>query len=291
MVFVWASGPLFYVILIANVILIVMDDKTLESLIELAKSMAHEAVDIMRKYSDMDHQVERKSDNSPVTIADKTINSRLIERVKEEFSEHGVLGEEESYESGRGSLWVCDPIDGTVSFILHTPQSMFSLAFVVDGEVQLAVTYNPWTNELFEAAKGKGATKNGKPISVSSRGWGQGAVIVSTSDPVYKPYPTDNPESSLRIRSEGNRLYHLAGGVFKGMMIAQGYADGYTFPYDGAHDIAAIKIIVEEAGGKVTSLAGTEQRYDQNIGGAIISNGLIHDELLKITSDYAYSGD
>lgn len=267
-----------------------MDEKILESLRKFAESMAHEAGDIMRKFSDMDHQVVRKLDNSPVTIADKTINSRLIERVKEEFPEYGVLGEEESHESGRSKLWVCDPIDGTVSFILHTPQSMFSLAFVVDGEVQLAVTYNPWTDELFEAIKGKGATKNGKPISVSGRKWGE-AIIVSTSDPVHKPYPTDSPEATLKIRSEGNKLFHLAGCVFKGMMIAQGYGDGYTFPYDGAHDIAATKLIVEEAGGKVTSLAGLEQRYDKNIGGAVVSNGLIHDELLKITSDYAYSGD
>lgn len=267
-----------------------MDDKTLELLREFAVSMAHGAGDIMRKFSDMDHQVERKLDNSPVTIADKTINSRLIERVKQEFPEHGVLGEEESYESGRSSLWVCDPIDGTVSFILHTPQSMFSLAFVVDGEVQLAVTYNPWTDELFEGAKGKGATKNGKPIHVSDRKWGE-AIIVSTSDPVHKPYPTDSPEATFKIRSEGNKLFHLAGCVFKGMMIAQGHGDGYTFPYFTAHDIAATKLIVEEAGGKVSSLSGKEQRYDKNIDGAIVSNGLIHDELIKITSDYAYSGD
>lgn len=258
---------------------------------EFAVGVAREAGEIMRKYADMDQQVERKSDNSPVTIADKLINSLLIERVKGAFASHGVLGEEESYKSDRNELWVCDPIDGTVSFILHDPHSMFSLGFTVDGEVIVAAAYNPWTDELFTAIKGSGAEKNGKLIRVSDRTWGNGAVIVSTSDPIHKPYPTDSPEAILRIRSEGNRLFHLSGCVFKGVMIAQGYADGYIFPYDTAHDIAAVKLIVEEAGGSVTNLAGKEQRYDQKINGAIVSHKGVHTELREIAEDYAYSGD
>lgn len=268
-----------------------MDEEELKKCREFAVTVAHEAGAIMRKYATIDQGVERKSDNTPVTIADKTINSLLIQKVKDAFPEHGVLGEEESYEADRNILWVCDPIDGTVSFILRSPHSMFSAALVVDGEVLVAVTYNPWTDELFEASKGMGAFLNGKAISVSKKKWGEEAFIVSTSDPVHKPYPTDSPESVLRIRSEGNRLFHLSGGVFKGMLVAQGYADGFTFPYNSTHDIAAIKLIVEEAGGKVTNLTGKEQRYDRPIDGAIVSNGLIHQELIEIVSDYAYSGD
>lgn len=268
-----------------------MSEDELKQCVEFARDMAAEAGKIMRKYSEVDQQIERKGDNTPVTIADKSINSLLIERVKQEFPEHGVLGEEESYEADRNVLWVCDPIDGTVSFILHSPHSMFSLALVVKGEPVFAITYNPWTDELFEAQKGKGATKNGKSIHVSDRVWGDGALIVSTSDPIHKGYPTDTPEAMLKIRSEGNRLFHLAGCVFKGMMVAQGYADGYIFPYDTTHDIAAIKLIVEEAGGSVTNLAGEEQRYDRKINGAIVSHKGVHDQLREIAADYAYSGD
>ncbi|MBP9738763.1 inositol monophosphatase [Candidatus Saccharibacteria bacterium] len=268
-----------------------MTAKTLTEYKEFGLMMAREAGAIMRKYSQIDQEVERKSDNTPVTIADKTINTLLIEHVKMTFPEHGVLGEEESYEPSRKILWVCDPIDGTVSYILHSPHSMFSLAYVEDGTVLVAVTYNPWTDELFCAAKGEGAALNGEQISVSGRKWGEEARIVSTSDPMHKPYPTDSPESILKIRSEGNRLFHLSGGVFKGMLVAQGYADGFTFPYTSTHDIAAIKLIVEEAGGKVTNLSGHEQRYDEPINGAIVSNGKIHKELTDIVSDYAYSGD
>lgn len=268
-----------------------MSEEELIKCKDFAIGVAREAGDIMRKYAEIDQKVERKSDNTPVTIADKTINSLLIERVKEKFPEHGVLGEEESYKADRNILWVCDPIDGTVSFILHSPHSMFSAALVVAGEVLAAVTYNPWTDELFAAIKGGGAFKNDKQIHVSQKQWGEEAFIVSTSDPVHKPYPTDSPESILKIRSEGNRLFHLSGGVFKGMLVAQGYADGFTFPYNSTHDIAAIKLIVEEAGGKVTNLSGHEQRYDKPIDGAIISNGLIHEQLIEIASDYAYSGN
>lgn len=258
---------------------------------EFAIEMAYMAGDRMRKYAEMDHQVERKGDNSPVTIADKKINTKLIESVKEIFPDQGVLGEEESYKPERDKLWVCDPIDSTASFILHTPLSMFSLAFVDDGTVRVAVTYNPWTDELFVAVKDAGATKNDKPIRVSERDWGENAIVVSVSDPGHNNYPTDSPEAALWIRSGGNHLSHVGGGVFKCMMIAQGYADGFIFPFDGAHDIAAAKLIVEEAGGKVTDLDGNDQRYDRAINGAIISNGRIAKHLQEIAADYAYTRD
>lgn len=259
--------------------------------LEFAIQMARKAGEVMHEYADLDHQVERKGDKSPVTIADKEINTLLVDEVKKRFPEHGVLGEEESYEQTRTQLWVCDPIDSTASFILHTPLSMFSLAFVEDGVVMAAVTYNPWTDELFVATKDGGATKNNQAISVSQRDWGENAIIVSVSDPGHNNYPTDSPEAALWIRSQGNHLSHVGGGVFKCMMIAQGYADGFIFPFDGAHDIAAAKLIVEEAGGLVTDLDGNEQRYDKPLNGAIISNGRVAEQLKKIAADHAYTRD
>lgn len=258
---------------------------------EFAIQMARKAGEIMHHYADQDHQTERKHDKSPVTVADKEINSLLIAEVKRLFPEHGVLGEEEIYESGRKQLWVCDPIDSTASFILHAPLSMFSLAYVDDGEVLVAATYNPWTDELFVATRGDGATKNGEPVRVSDRAWGENAIIVSVSDPGHNNYPTDSPEAAMWIRSQGNHLSHVGGGVFKCMMVAQGHADGFIFPFDGAHDIAAAKLIVEEAGGLVTDLDGNEQRYDKPLNGAIISNGRVAEQLKKIAADHAYTRD
>jgi len=268
-----------------------MNQIELDQAQEFAVEVAREAGLIMRKYAEIDQEVEHKSDNSPVTIADKTINTLLIEHVKITFPEHGVLGEEESYKSDRIKLWVCDPIDSTASFVLHVPVSMFSVAFVVDGVVLVAVTYNPWTDELFAASRGKGATKNGKSIHVSDRKWDERAIIVTTSGSQHKPYPTDTPENVLKIRSAGNKLYHVAGAVFKGMLIAQGFADALVFPYSSAHDMVASKLIVEEAGGKVTDLHGAEQRYDQPIGGAIVANSYIHPHIVELVKDNAHSRD
>ena len=259
--------------------------------LEFALEIAREAGDIMHKYAEIDQQVERKNNNTPVTIADTSINSLLITRVKAAFPEHGVLGEEESHESDRSILWVCDPIDSTTSFMRHVPVSMFSLALVIDGVVLVAVTYNPWTDELFAAIKGGGATKNGKKIQVSNRKWGEDAVVVTTSGSQHKPYPTDSHEISMKIRTDGNRIYHVAGAVFKGMLIAQGYADAMAFPYSSAHDMVATKLIVEEAGGKVTDLYGDEQRYDRPINGAVASNGLIHDIIVDLIKDHANTRD
>ncbi len=92
--------------------------------------MAKRAGELMKQFYRADQKVEVKNDNSPVTIADKTINQELISRVKERFPDHGVLGEEASWHEDRDIVWVCDPIDGTVAYILHLPTSMFSLALV-----------------------------------------------------------------------------------------------------------------------------------------------------------------
>src|SRR5690606_9844225 len=85
-----------------------------------------------------------------------------------------------------------------------------------------------------------------------------------------------------RLRKQGVYVNALLGLVHQGCLIAEGAIEGRIFLYNGAHDIAAVKLIIEEAGGKVTDLDGNEQRYDRPINGAIMSNGLIHDKLLEI---------
>src|SRR5437868_351607 len=96
-----------------------------------ANEIAFKAGKIMLEYFDGDQQVDTKSDNSPVTIADKLINSMVIEELAKHFPEDGVIGEEESTtDYGPGRKWFCDPIDGTIGYIWGTPTSMFSLALV-----------------------------------------------------------------------------------------------------------------------------------------------------------------
>lgn len=250
--------------------------------LEFAKKTAKEAGEIMHQFYRSDHQVEVKADDSPVTIADKSINSMLIQRVQEVFPDHGVLGEEESWQPDRDVVWVCDPIDGTAAFIQHIPLSMFSLACVYQGQPVVAVAYNPWSQDMYAATEGGGASRNDEPISVSKRPWGEHTRLLGSSHGGISKEPADNVEIQKKLFHDKAHTTRLPGTVFKGCLIAEGSADGRTFMHDGAHDIAALKLIIEEAGGKVTDLDGNEQRYDQPINGAVMSNGLVHGELLKL---------
>jgi len=262
-----------------------MNDTNIDQLLGFAKETAQEAGAIMRRYyRSSDATIELKKDGSPVTIADKAINSLLIQRVQSDFPEHGVLGEEEVWHPERDQLWVCDPIDGTSSFIMHMPTFTFALSFVVSGEPQVAVVLNPMTQELFWAAQGKGAWLNDEPITVSERAWGAGGRLMRQASPSQRNL-LDQHELARSLRQSGVHLIASHGAVWSGILVADGSADGYIYEGNSAHDIAAVKLIVEEAGGRGTGLAGQHQHYNAEIHGAIISNGVIHNQLVAITKE------
>ncbi|HJP96343.1 MAG TPA: inositol monophosphatase [Candidatus Saccharimonadales bacterium] len=256
-----------------------------ETLLQFAVAVAHEAGSIMRDYAGKAREsVQTKSNNTPVTEADTKINQLLIDRVQTQFPDHGVLGEEDSVHTDRSQLWVCDPIDGTAGFILGAPTAMFSLAYVVDGEPQVAVMYEPLLDKMFTAVKDQGAQLNGQPLQVSTTDslYHASVGVTASVDQIFarKPFFDALIEAKAFIST-------VPGNVFKASLVSQGLMDAFVFPGRGAHDIAAEKLIIEEAGGKVTSLEGQEQRYDRAIRGAVVSNGgPIHDALVKLLKDY-----
>lgn len=256
----------------------------LDGLLKFASDLARDAGKIMLQYFDASNQaIETKADSSPVTIADKKINQLVIDRVTKTFQSHGVLAEEGSSHEDRKELWVCDPIDGTVGYILGMPTALFSLAFVVDGQPEIAVIFDPYQNKLYSATHGQGAKVNNKSLSVSNKDKLAGAnIAISASYSQLK----DRQQLYDQLPQLGLYLQLIHGNVFKSVLVASGKVDGYIFPGRSAHDIAASKLIVEEAGGRVTDLNGNEQRYDGPIFGAIISNGRLHDRLVELVQDF-----
>lgn len=255
-----------------------------DSLLAFAKDMAAQAGTIMRHYYNAsDMQVETKSDASPVTVADKEINDLLIARVGEQFPTHGVLGEEAStMTEEHEDVWVCDPIDGTVPFIIGLPTAMFSLAFVRQGVSIVAVAYDPFLNRLFTAVKGRGAYCNDRRIHVDPHEL-KGARVAG---PSYIAGLIKDRELYDDLEARGVHVPMFPGNVYKCTLLADGRIHGRIFSGPGAHDIAAIKLLVEEAGGKVTDLHGNEQRYDRPLRGAIISNGVIHQDLVAVVKRF-----
>lgn len=230
-------------------------------------------------------EMDYKMDRTVVTKIDKDINHYLIERVKEKYPEHSVIGEEEKYDNNSKNVWVCDPIDGTGMYVANIPVSVFSLAFVVDGVVQIGVVYDPHEDNMYTAIKGQGAYCNGKRIHVNSLQFGDLGYRLNFE--MWDKAKYNSMAIALDLLSEVK--VSAIGSVARSCMaVATGAFCCDLFPgtEHGNCDIAASSLIVEEAGGKVTDFEGNAQRYDRNINGAIISNGASHDVLLKKVKQY-----
>lgn len=256
----------------------------LEEYLNFAKEIADNAGKIMLKYFKSDNGATYKGDKTIVTIADKEINTYLIKKVREKYPTHSIDGEEEQF--GKSNyVWVCDPIDGTAMYARHIPVAVFSLALVIDGIPQIGVVYDVFTNNLYTAIKGKGSYKNNEKISVND-------------------YEMDNIKSVAHfdmwakseyniydvIKELGQKTYFVSIGsiIRASMCVANGDFNLAIFPGTKRKncDIAATKVIVEEAGGIVTDLFGNEQRYDEDINGAVISNKAVHEEIINTISKY-----
>lgn len=263
-------------------ILVKMD---MQDEVTFAEETARKAGQLMREYFwAYDKGTTLKRDKSPVTIADTKINKLVIDCVGEAFPKCGVLGEEASTGARSGhDLWVCDPIDGTAGFVVGVPTAMFSLAFVRDGVPLVGVAYDPFMDRMFTAVKGGGASCNSAPLMVSKTPLLKGSIIAASGSfrdvhalvPLYES-----------LASQGARVAFVPGAVFRGCLLADSRIDACAFAGAGAYDIAACKVIIEEAGGRVTDIAGNEQRYDRPINGAILSNGLVHHEFAAVIAEF-----
>ena len=252
--------------------------------LEFAKDIAKYAGKVMLKYFNEDNGASYKGDKTIVTLADKEINSYLINRVKEKYPSHAVDGEEEQFGESKYK-WVCDPVDGTAMYARHIPVAVFSLALVVDGKSVVGLVYDPFTNNLYTAIKGQGAYKNNKKIEVNN-------ILLNDMKSVSNFDMWSNADYNLYdvIEEIGKETYFVSiGSVIRACMcVASGEFNFAIFPGTKHKncDIAATKLIVEEAGGRVTNLFGNDQRYDQSIKGAIVSNGKVHDEVVNTIKKY-----
>lgn len=243
-------------------------------------TLSEKATEIMLKhYSGAGVRMTMKEEMSPVTEADVEINRAVIEEIKKHYPDYEVLAEEESTETkGASKLFVVDPIDGTHMFAIGSPLFVFSAAVVIDGESIAGILKNPLARRTLLAEKGKGAylIEENKRMLVSQKKTFERALIKCGWKETNLP---------MLIHARGGRTPEIYAICEAASLIATGGFEGSVYTGPSAHDIAAAKIVIEEAGGKVTDLRGEEQRYDREINGAIMSNGYLHDELVKMTQE------
>ena len=250
-----------------------------EELLDVAIKAANLSSDIILEFSDKSKVVDYKGRTDLVTIADKKSEKLIIDTILDKFQDHSILAEESGSNSkGSKYMWLIDPLDGTTNFVHGYPSYGISIACSIDNIISIAVVKDIVKNDLYTAIMNKGAFKNGKPINISKTktlidsllvtGFGYNHDVNWELNMKLFKHFTDNTQGVRRLGAASIDLCHLAAGI----------VDGF-WEYDlKPWDTAAGKLIVEEAGGKITKLNGDKFNIYQNQ--ILASNKIIHKDLV-----------
>lgn len=217
---------------------------------------------------------EKSQDREIVTKIDLEAENKIKEIITGQFPTHGFLGEESGTNHQNSEfVWLTDPIDGTVNYSRGLKKYGISLALAQGKKIVLGVVYNPITEELFTAERGKGASLNGQAIKVNNNQDLYQSVIYATE--FYRSreliVPLFDKIKNLRITSSA---------AYDTCMVACGRTEAFIKVTTHPWGFAAASLIVEEAGGKVTNLDGTD--WNMNSTKLLATNGVLHEEIMKI---------
>jgi len=252
--------------------------------LQAAVEIAQEAGKILMEEFTRPLDIRYKGDEVDiVTQADKRSEQFIVSRINQLFPGHAITAEEGTGQDTASEFrWHVDPLDGTTNFAHHYPCFSVSIALAQRDTLLAAVVFNPFYNELYTAARGEGATLNGRKIAASK-------VATLSTSLLCTGFPTRNrklspnlqyygefTQRSHGVRRDGSAALDLA-------CVASGRFDGFWEFGLNKWDVAAGILLIEEAGGKVSDFEG--QAYQ--LGGPVIlaTNGLIHEEMRKVALD------
>lgn len=250
----------------------------MEAAVELAILAGKSTLQYFGKHVD----VERKGDNSPVTIADKQAEQLIRGELQSRFPEDAILGEEFGEHEGSSAYqWIIDPIDGTKSFITGVPMYSTLVAVLSDKQVVAGVIYIPALNEIVFAGHGAGAWHSvgdnpATKCQVSRRELSHGAFLVSQAD-LFSRRNAQEVYDGLESAAYVTRTW---GDGYGYLLVAIGRAELMVDPMANPWDLAAVQLVVEEAGGMFTDWKGDRTPFG---GDGIGSNGVTHEDALRLT--------
>ena len=229
-------------------------------------------------------QIEKKGAIDLVTQIDREVEEMFRALIARRFPDHTVLAEEFAQQSDRDTeaeyCWVFDPVDGTTNYAHGLPIFCSACSLERNGQPIVAAIYDPSRRELFTAERGLGAWLNGAPLRVSSAG-----TLIDSLLCTGFPYSVQNDSGYLlglfgdfigrarAVRRLGSAAVDLA-------YVAAGRFDGFWEVKLNAWDISAGALIIEEAGGRVSTLDG--RPFNSRLGEIVASNGRVHDEMVAL---------
>ncbi|MCH8291911.1 inositol-phosphate phosphatase [Candidatus Poribacteria bacterium] len=248
--------------------------------LKVALEAAQKAEEVILRYYSDSINPELKADGTPVTIADTTAEKVIIETIQRRFPDHGFLGEESgTVHSQSGYQWIIDPIDGTKNYIRNIPLFATQIALMKNDELILGISNSPVLKEVLYAERGEGAFLNDQQIHVSSVSEISEAMVCHGglrwfSEKGILSNLCDLIDHSYRSRGFGDfYMYHL---------LASGRADIVIESDIKIWDIAALTVILEEAGGRATDLQG--KRVGKDTVSMVATNNVLHDSVFKYFS-------
>jgi histidinol-phosphatase len=219
--------------------------------------------------------VRTKIDMSPVSEADEAVERAIRERLAAERPEDGIVGEEYGTSGGSARRWVIDPIDATANYVRGIPVYGTLIALVENDRPIVGVIASPAMSRRWWASRGDGAFCNGRPMHVSRIDTIENAHIAYPSVKDWEQHNRGEQFLGLMRRCTRARGF---GDFWMHMLVAEGAIEIACEPVVAAWDVAAVQIIVEEAGGRFTDLSGNA-RFDG--GSAVSTNGVLHEEILE----------
>lgn len=255
-----------------------MSSNSKENFVQPMSEIAREAGALVMKFFHQRVKVEYKGEADLVTIADRSAEELIRERIHKLWPSHDVLGEEKGLiDTGSDYRWYVDPLDGTTNFAHGFPVFCVSLALEYKKERIAGVIYDPTRDELFSAEKGSGATLNSERIHVSKIN-SLAECLVATGFPSKKRHHNPNIYFYHQVTLRTHGVRRAGSAALDLCCVACGRFDGFWEFNLNSWDTAAGVLIVEEAGGTVTNFSGGTFNIDSKQ--TMASNGLVHQALL-----------
>jgi len=268
-----------------------------ESFLPAMSAIAREAGALLMDYFHQHLKIEYKGDADLVTAADRASEVLIRNRIRENWPNHDILGEEQGLsDQGSDYRWYLDPLDGTTNFAHGYPVFCVSMGLEhrtperrssgEHGSRIAAVIYDPTRDELFTAEQGSGARLNGETIHVSKTATLKESLL-ATGFPSHKRHKNPNIHFYHQITLQTHGVRRAGSAALDLCNVAAGRYDGFWEFNLNPWDTAAGVLIVEEAGGKVTRFDGSP--FELNSRETLASNGLLH-EILKHEFEEIFAG-
>lgn len=244
-------------------------------------TIARRAGDILRQGFGKEHTVDFKSEIDLVTEMDRASEDYLLGEVRRADPLASIVSEESGTSTGsNGSCWYIDPLDGTINYAHSIPIFTVSIACQQQGELSLAVVYDPMRDELFSAERGKGAWLNGNPIHVSHTTELIRSLLVTGFPYDIRTNPVNNLDHFSWFAQRTRGVRRLGSAALDLAYVAAGRLDGYWELGIKPWDIAAGILLIREAGGVVTDMEGSTD-YFRPPYSLITANPSLHSKILQ----------